>query len=46
MGYLFQESRIQVVRGLCGELTTEKYHDSPAIQSRYIYNCSFLAFLC
>jgi spectrin beta len=28
------ESRIQVVRGLCAELTTEKYHDSPAIQSR------------
>ena len=31
----YQESRIQVVRGLCTELTSEKYHDAPAIESRY-----------
>ena len=34
----YQESRIQVVRGLCTELTSEKYHDAPGIESRYNNN--------
>ena len=38
--FICQEARIQVVRGLCVELTNEKYHDAPALQSRYSIYCA------